>query len=367
MSRKAEVRELAEDDLPALADYLRARSQEESPDPGGVPAVTPRPSIEKLRWFLFRNPARHPDLPVGWTLRDAEGRVVGAMFCAPQRFRSGDREFLLLMSGSYFVDAPFRGLGMAIFQRYRKLANRHALYCTTANDQSGAFWRRFGGYPIADTDHESIGILRIGPIAEEWLQRRWGRSSLSRLVGWTGGQVPTLFSLQSGRRTSGGELLQIGVRDELPNLDDAAREDVGNRLTAVRDDAFLRWRYLEGPDPTAVLYRFRSGSGADAVVGVNLRNRGHRGQIRALMVLDAWGALPGRSIADLASILAREFSGRADMIVFRGGDSAQHHALRSEGFLRRDFSYPTGWCIDPNELLPTRDWYLMPGDGDTAL
>lgn len=364
---KSEIRELVEEDLAELVDFVRAQLQQEQPAPEGPPVTAGVPTADQLGWFVFRNPARDPEIPVGWTMRDPGDRIVGTMFCVPQRFCSGDRVFLLLMSSSYYVDERYRGFGMAIFQRYRKLARYHALYCTTANDQSGAFWKRFGGYPIADTDHESVGILRVGPVAEEWLQRKWGSTRLSQLASWVGRNAPTSLWLRARRRAAACDLTPIGPTDTLPRLDAAAHADIGDRLTALRDEAFLRWRYFEGPDPTTALYRFRSESGSDALVGVSVRNRGHRGQIRTLTVLDAWGALPGRSIAELGRQLARDFSKKADMIVFRGLDPGKHEALAQEGFIRRNFSCPIGWCIDPESLLPTRDWYLAPADGDMAV
>jgi hypothetical protein len=97
---------------------------------------------------------------------------------------------------------------------------------------------------------------------------------------------------------------------------------------------------------------------------VNLRARGGRGQVRALMVLDYWGALPPGAIADVARQLAALYRERADVIVFRGQPAARQRVLREAGFVRRALPRAIGVCIDRHDLLPTRSWYMVPADGD---
>ncbi len=97
---------------------------------------------------------------------------------------------------------------------------------------------------------------------------------------------------------------------------------------------------------------------------MNLRARGRRGQVRALMVLDYWGALPAIEIANVARLLAAEYRTQADVIVFRGQPPARQQALHEAGFVRRALPRAVGVCIDRHGLLPTRSWYMVPADGD---
>jgi hypothetical protein len=86
--------------------------------------------------------------------------------------------------------------------------------------------------------------------------------------------------------------------------------------------------------------------------------------VRALMVLDYWGALPAAEIANAARQLAAAYRREADVIVFRGQPPERQQVLRAAGFLRRALPRAVGVCIDRHALLPTRSWYMVPADGD---
>jgi hypothetical protein len=50
--------------------------------------------------------------------------------------------------------------------------------------------------------------------------------------------------------------------------------------------------------------------------------------------------------------------------VLRGMDEARQDMFCRLGFTRRQFDAPNGWFLDKSGFLPTRDWYLVPADGD---
>jgi hypothetical protein len=50
--------------------------------------------------------------------------------------------------------------------------------------------------------------------------------------------------------------------------------------------------------------------------------------------------------------------------VLRGLDEARQDAFRRIGFIRRTLDTPNGWLLDKSGLLPTRNWYTVPADGD---
>ena len=356
--RNFEIRELAEEDLAGVAGLIRSHHPDSSERPTSIE--------ERLRWFVFANPARQPDIPLGWTLSSVDGSIGGVMLCVPQYFQHQGRRFPMLMSGSFYVNEEFRGAGFAIFQRYRKLGSRHPLYCTTANEMSGSLWKRFGGRPMTATDRECIGVLRWPPLVEEVVQRRLSMAPLASLAGGLASLLPGPRSPGTRLKRVGGGLQRVTDAADAADLDVTGREAHADLITAVRDEAFLRWRYFEGPGASRALFRFEAGD-ARCLVGACIQKRGHRGQIRTLTVLDVWGLLPGASIGALAGCLAEAYRGQVDMLVFRGQHADREAVLLGSGFRHRALPLPIGWFIDPERLLPEASWYVVPADGDMGL
>ena len=298
-------------------------------------------------------------MPRGWVARDASGTLVGSKFCAAERFQCGGVAFTLLMGGGFYVSSAHRGLGLALMRRYLEQGRRHALYASTMNETSGALYEHYGGYSIPHTDHEWLGVLHYAPLVEEALVRRFGRPRLALALARAARLRPAAV-----RGRAPGALERVASPRALAGLAVATPPEHGHQLTALRDEAFLRWRYFAGPDASRALFLYRSEAGEQALVGVNLRARGRRGQVRALLVLDYWGRLPPGEIANVARQLAAAYRDAADVIVFRGQPPERQQALAAAGFLRRELPRAVGVCIDRHALLPTRDWYLVPADGD---
>lgn len=346
------MRGIEEADLPDLARFYAGDDPRAGTRERGDP-------VAHLHWYLFENPAALPDVPPGWIGRDPSGRIVGAKHCVPQRFRCGDETFTLLLGGGFYVDESHRGLGMVLMRKYLALGKRYSHFATTMNTVSGAIYERYGGYSIEGSDHELLGVLRWAPVVEEGLARRLGgASALARPLAALAGLRPAAV-----RGRPQGSLRRLGSVDDLEDADLAVPPEHANVMTALRDRPFLRWRYFDGPDRTRELLRYE-GPGGHCLVGVNRRSRGQRGQARCLVVLDLWGGLPVEDTADVARALAARFRGEADLMSFRGLPGPREQALRAAGFLHRALPRPTGVCIDRAGRLPTRDWYLVPADGD---
>jgi hypothetical protein len=349
-----QISELAAGDLEALARFLRLEG-----GAAGEPAAAGLCDAAHYRWFLLENPAQPAGVPRGWIARNAAGDVVGSKFCAAQRFLCAGRVQTLLMGGGFYVSGEHRGLGLSLMRRYLEQGQNHALFASTMNEVSGALYEHYGGYPVPDTDHEWLGVLHYAPLVEEVLVRRLGRPALGRLLSRAAALRPAALAGHGP-----GELTRIASPAELVSLAIDAPPEHAADITHLRDEAFLRWRYFAGPDRSRALFVYRSERGARALVAVNLRARGVRGQVRALMVLDYWGALPASELAHAARKLAALYREQADVIVFRGQPPERQHVLRQAGFVRRALPRAVGVCIDKHSLLPTRSWYMVPADGD---
>ena len=356
MASRVEIAEIREHELPEVARFLEGeRPGAEDAGGAGLPRIDP----EHLRWFLFRNPASADDLPKGWLAR-AEGRPVGVKFCAPQRFQHRGRPYTLLMGGGYYVSRQHRGVGLSLMKRYLDLAPRHAHFATTMNEVSGAIYERYGGYPIPETDRELLGVLHWSPLVEELLVRRFGRPGPARLAARAAALRPAGLR---GDAAAAGRLEPLDAAS-LAHHGIATPPEHADQITGLRDPDFLRWRYFEGPDATRALFVFTASDGTRALLGVNRRPRGHRGQVRALTVLDVWGALAPAGVVEAARALASRFRDQADVVVLRGLHEPRRRALVAAGAVERPFARAIGVCIDRANLLPTRAWYMVPADGD---
>jgi hypothetical protein len=286
--------------------------------------------------------------------------VVGAKHCVPQRFRCGDQELTLLLGGGFYVDEAHRGLGMVFMRKYLALGTSWSHFATTMNPVSGAIYERYGGYPIPGSDRELLGLLRWAPAVEEALARRLGRPTLAR---W----LSTAANLRPGavRGAARGTLRAVASEGEVEDVARPTPPEYARVITALRDPDFLRWRYLQGPDATRELLLYE-GPGGRCLVGVCRRRRGQRGQALTLFVLDLWGDVPAEETADVARALADRYRADVDVLAFRGLPEPRERALLAAGFVSRALPRATGVCIDRAGRLPTREWYLVPADGDTG-
>lgn len=348
---RTDIRELEPGDLPDLVRFYASQTDADHSERGDA--------VGHMRWYLFENPARSAGLPAGFIGRDAEGRVVGALLCSPQRFRAGASEYLVCISGGYYVDVGSRGLGLLLLRRLLGVKG-YAHVSTTMNRASGGIYERSGGYPIARTDRELLGVLRWPPLVEEVLLRRKLPPRLARAVSRLAALRPRAI-----RRGERDRLRRVASPDEIEAEALAPLPELDGQLTAVRSREFLRWRYFEGGDATRDLLVYR-GERGHALVGAYRRWRGAAGQMRTLGLLDLWGDLPVTETPALLEALADRYAGEVDAIALRGLPPEREAAARAAGFVSRDLPRATGVCIDPAGCLPTRDWYLVPADGDSG-
>lgn len=354
------LRDIAPSDLEELARFIAGISGSNTPLPRAV---------ARLTWILLENPAREPADPLGWMLRAPSGEIAGCMCCAPQKFCFAQKTFTLMMANSFYVDDRYRGGGASIFLKYLQLGRRYPLFVSSANATVAEMWQKLGGYPLGDSDQEVIGILRWPPLLAESVYRK----TASHRVAQFAAALASPFS--RAKRGFAGDTREADTREgellPLHTPEDAASvcaEHHSDKITNCRDATFLKWRYFSPVTPTARLFAFRSDAdGKKFMVAVQLQNRGYKRQIRALHILDIWGAPDSTSHLAIASALVREYREQIDMLVFRCVDATHHQVLTAHGFRLRPFAAPIVWCIDKHGFLPSKSWYFVPADGDMFL
>jgi hypothetical protein len=315
-----------------------------------------------LRWFLLENPARVPDVPLGYGLSAPDGRLVGCVLCVPQRFRYEGRDLVLMGSSAFYVDEQFRGSGGLVFLRFTDLARRWPLFGNSANAEAALLWKARGAQPIPFSDHELFGVIKWGPILEEILLRKSVRRGPWNLIGQLASPMAGFFARLKFVRNESAILSRLTSIEDVKAL---SIPDETSELTAARDLPYLQWRYFSKRDPSVAVFAFRSGEVQNPVlVTVNQRKRGYRQQINTLNVLDVYPVVTPDICVSIVGALMQEYGGSVDAIVLRGLDERSQKLFCSLGFKRRQFESPNGWIVDRFDHLPTRNWRFVPADGD---
>jgi hypothetical protein len=226
-------------------------------------------------------------------------------------------------------------------------------------------WQKLGGFPLGNSDGEVLGILRWPPLLAESVYRK---TASDRMARFTAGLASPW--LRARRRllpgNAEGELVPLSSPEEAARV---CAEHHSDKITSCRDVAFLKWRYFSGVGPMTQLFAFRprDGDKKQFMVGLHLQNRGYKRQVRALHVLDIWGEADQKTYLAIAACLWRQYRDQIDVLVFRCLNPMQQQALTANGFKVRPFAAPIACCIDKAGLLPSKDWYFVPADGDMFL
>ena len=345
---------LAETDLSEVSGFIARESGRE------------QSQVEAhLRWFLFENPARESGSPLGFGLRSEKDELVGCLLCSPQNFRFQQQRVPVMGSSCFYVNEAYRGSGALIFLKYSRLTDRWPLFGNSANAEAATLWKGRGATSIPNSDRELIGVLQWSPVVEDLIYKKAGRSAVPRLTASLASGVVSSFRRLKLRDSDSAGLHLLSSAEQAAEL---CGPDSLAFLTAVRDVAYLRWRYFSERDATAAVFAFRAGPlERPVLVTVNQRPRGYRGQISALYVLDIYPQAGAELLLQIASALAAHYHGKVDVIVLRCLDPAQRDAACKTGFIERRFDAPNGWFLDKRNLLPAGDWYTVPADGDWVI
>jgi len=343
---------ISESEIVELAQFVASQSGHE---PTGVES--------HLRWFLLDNPARDPAIPLGCGLRSPQGELVGCILQVPQTFRFQRQTFPVVWSSCFYVDKRFRrNGGLVVFFKFSELSDKWPLFANSANADAAKFWRVRRAAPIPYSDHELFGVLRWKGVIEEVLNRRSVPETVARIASRPPALLMAPFKRLKLASVRPGDLVPLASAEQVMQL---PIHDPRPELTANRDLAYMRWRYFSRRDATVAAFAFRSKDlESDILVTVNQRPRGYRGQIRTLNLLDIYPPVTPEACASIVAALAERYRSAIDAIVLRGMDEARQGMFCRLGFTRRQFDAPNGWFLDKSGFLPTRDWYLVPADGD---
>lgn len=352
MPAAPQVSPISESDFPAVAAFAARYARQG--EAVSADALSPE---DRLRWVLLENPARSSEIPFGWCARDGDSQeIIGMLLCVPFRVGLGDFSCTALMASKFYADPNHRGAGIGPLMRFVQEGQRFPLLMTSANAIAGQLYRKCGAYPIEGMDHTMLGIRRPAPLADEWAFRRTRNVLAARLFALPG----HLIRRRIGQSHAEGELLSLPTADQATSSPWPRPRNV---LAIIRDADYIRWRYF-GKERGKDVYRFCLAGGEDRLVVVRLMRSGHRGQIRVLDVLDLWPPADPRMVAALVSNLAMRYKGSFDVIWLRSQATETEQMLHQFGFVRHAFPAPLGWCIDRASLLPTKPWYLMPGESE---
>jgi hypothetical protein len=347
---RAELVAIDEKDIVEVAGFIAAQSGRT------------QESVEAhLRWFLLENPARHASEPLGIGLRSAD-QLVGCILYSPQAFRFQKEKIILMGSSSFYVGDRHRGHGGRIFLQYSRLGSQRPLFGTSANPEAAALWKAAGAIPIPGSDAELFGVLRWPPVAEEFAHRRSASRLLSRLARSPVSNLAALVRRLKIDRDESNGLRPLDSAEQVANL---PLDDHPEKLTALRDLPYIRWRYFSGRDETTAAFSFRSRTPErEILVTVNQRTRGYRGQINTLNLLDVYPEVPREEWLRIVGALIFRYQKTVDAVVLRSQDPERQKLFCEKGFQRRVFDAPNGWFLDRAKLLPTHDSYFVPADGD---
>jgi hypothetical protein len=349
-SQRAELIALLEKDLGEIAQFIATQSRR------------PRERVEAhLQWFLLENPARGKNDPLGFGLIVAD-QLAGCILCAPQFFQFGPKRILLMGSSSFYVDNDHRGQGGRIFLKYSRLASQWPLFGTSANAEAAALWKAAGAKPISYSDRELFGVLRWPPVAEEVVHRKYSSRFLTRVAGSPVSHLARLLRPLKIETENCGTLRQLTSAEQ---VNDLPIHGCATKLTAMRDLAYIHWRYFSGRDHTISAFAFRSRRpDQEVLVTVNQRTRGFRDQINTLNVLDVYPEVPAEEWLRILGALLARYQKTVDAVVLRNQSQPLQDLFCKRDFQLRTFNAPTGWYLDKAHLLPTSDWYPVPADGD---
>lgn len=297
----------------------------------------------KFDWFYRGCPLGEP---LTLLLRDATGAAVGVATAGPRILRAGGREIRAGVLVDLAVLPEHRTLGPALILQQALIdaaRGRFDLLYGLPNRRAVPVFKRVGYAPIGEM-RRYARVLRH----RDYLARRLP----APLAVVAAPLVDTGVRLRDAGRRRGDPVLRATWSDTPPEALPAAADDV--LLRGVHDVAFQRWRFADGPTPTA---RWLLLHGADGALASWFATQQAADMLH---VVDAGGAAgeagPTRAAID-ALLQAARARGVASVSLQLAAAEAGVAPWQAAGFVERDLRVVYGrWLADgepPAGLLMT--------------
>ncbi len=264
-----------------------------------------RPQGDDLRWML-KNPDRVDDAPLGDTLRNQDGQIVGMIIAVPRSYRLGDRQLRGLAAGQFYIDSAARMQGFFMLRRFFKMPHADFWFANSCNRQSGALWAKCGAIQVPESDVEYLYPFRFQPLIEELSERKKWPKPVGTLFKSLGPFANLLSSLRIPRNR-----FNIERTTDLEKL--AALADRNRQPELLQPSCALKrlkWQYGDPPPLAAEgtgnsLHIFTGNDGQEGWFALTYGRRGGRGQIRNAALLDVvWPETRFSFVEVLAAIIA---------------------------------------------------------------
>lgn len=316
-TRRLDIEPVLDGALPEAAAFLDRWRVEPTaawtPPPAGR-AESPA-MLRRLQWLLLEHPLAAGVSEHGLCIRDAAGVIVGLLLSFPSAFRAGDRRIVGMGSGSYFVEPRARTLGFYLFKRHLTCPGSAFFFSTTCNAASGAMWRMLGAEAAPHSDTEYVLPLDAEVMLPEFLA---GRTPSAWAVGLArvAGRGANPVWRRVVRRSA--DLIAEPCRDWEKLAALSSRHRPAEWITTDRSPAYLQWRYGPGsPTHAAEIGVVRDRRGQEGWFALGSTVRGHRGQVRGRVLLDAAWPRDTMGFDEVLAAVARFVASSAHAIYFR--------------------------------------------------
>jgi len=336
-----EFKPILEPDLPEVAAFLYEQLEITSRDDW----TQARPQVNDLQGYRM-NPHRSPGLPMGETIRNPEGKILGMILAVPRMYRLGSQRLLGLAAGNFYVDSSARMQGFFLLRRFLGSHGVDFYYANSCNRQAGPLWAKCGGLMVLESDVEYLFPLKLGPLAEELAIRKEWHPVVAGLLRAAG---PLATLVAAPRRPRNRLTLEQCVDlDRLAEI--AERNRNPELLQPERSVPYLNWQYpsvSESPESKEMahaIYRFADPSGREGWFALRFDRRGRNDQIRCARLIDVVWPFQHMAFTDVLPAMIEVAKDRSDVVSIRGriGLGLQDRSL---GLRRRTLLAPEGFLF----------------------
>jgi hypothetical protein len=323
------------------------------------------------RWQYHDNP-RNPDGRVAIRLVDRAGEIVAMIAGIRQEFYLGGE----IASGLWVVDFMARQAGTSHKERLRygqrlafELRDTQPLVAGVNRPALNRYWKRVLGDQV---DICAVPMM-LRPLRVESLARRKVRNPVLATAAGLAGRVAAPLVFRSRHKGS------TSVRLERTATFDRTHDELWQRVApsfshlAVRDAAYLNWRYVDPPDRTyACVTAFRGDEPCGFIVTRRFRDEELlKGRIVDVLArsddVETWAELVGGAVerfrddgCDLVHGLGSTVPAIMEAYKMCGFRSNPEHARTSQYI-----AYTNLESVDKNAFYDGDNWHVSLGDADT--